>query len=124
VFNPGSLVLLKSKVPGRRKVKAVGPYVFIKYLGPQSVVALIANKTGKTYEVSAANIIPVHDSEFNRLMKYEPPVGRGEDEYSDTSSDVTWPTSSEEELPPGVIVEPTKIHIEKLEERIIQNRRK
>ena len=68
VFTPGSMVLLKAKEPGRRKVAAVGPYAFIKYVGPMGVVAKIANKSGKLYEVSAANLLPIHSNANSRLM--------------------------------------------------------
>lgn len=67
-------MLLKSKEPGRRKITAVGPYAFIRYVGPMGVVAKIANKAGKLYEVSAANLLPVHSGSNTRLMKYDPPV--------------------------------------------------
>jgi hypothetical protein len=109
VFNPGSLVLLKSKEPGRRKVTAVGPYTFIKYLGPLGVVAKVANKAGKLYEVSAANLLPINDSNFNRLMRYDPPPEEDPTtslEFESTESTLSG-SSLGPAIPKGVRLEPT-----------------
>ena len=103
VFTPGSLVLLKAKQPGKRKVTAVGPYAFIKYMGPQGVVAKIANKQGKLYEVSAANLIPVHEGSTNRLMRFDPPMNVG----GDDSDSLTDSSMSERPPPKEAVIEPT-----------------
>lgn len=44
VFAPGDPVLLKQRVPGKMQCKAMGPYVFDKYVGPLKVNAIILDK--------------------------------------------------------------------------------
>lgn len=104
VFEPGALVLLKGKVPGRRKTRAIGPYFFLKYVGPLGVVAQITSQKGKIMEVSATHLLPVHDSEQQRLMRFDAELDREDAEVVSEDS-FSLPASSDDGGPPeGVIV--------------------
>ena len=41
LYQPGDLVLMKHKQPGKHKVHAVGPFKFLEYTGRRDVVARI-----------------------------------------------------------------------------------
>ena len=59
-FNPGDMVLLRSPRPGKLKVRAVGPYTFLHYVGWRGTNAMIQGRSGQTLTVSVANLRPVH----------------------------------------------------------------
>lgn len=68
LFSPGDRVLLKQKRPGKLNVKALGPYIFVRYTGPLHVTAVIADGTGrKLPPVSVANLLPVHAGSVVRV---------------------------------------------------------
>lgn len=71
IFKPGDYVLLKQRQPGKMKVKAVGPYLFIKYNGKQGVTAVVETDKGRL-QVSAANLLPVQTKGWERLTRYGP----------------------------------------------------
>ena len=41
LYQPGDLVLMKHKQPGKHKVRAVGPFKFLEYTGRRDVVVRI-----------------------------------------------------------------------------------
>jgi hypothetical protein len=69
VFDPGDPVLLRAKDPGKLKCRAVGPYIFIKYLPPSGLVAEVKNAKGKLYKVSSSNLLPMRSDGAVRLLK-------------------------------------------------------
>ena len=75
LFEPGAPVLLRNREPGKMKVRAVGPYVFVKYTGKLGVTAEILNQKGKRYTVSACNLLPVQTAAAQHMLRYAPDGG-------------------------------------------------
>lgn len=69
VFDPGDPVLLRAKEPGKLKCRAVGPYIFTKYIPPGGLVAEIKNAKGKIYKVSSSNLLPMRSEGATKLLK-------------------------------------------------------
>ena len=106
VFEAGDAVLLKQRVPGKMKCRALGPYTFIRYTGRLAVTAEILNHKGKEYLVSVANLLPVHPPAL-RLERYSPPPQVHSGPLS--SSTIPYPTTSYSGgPPPGVVVQPPR----------------
>lgn len=109
------------------KVRAVGPYLFIRYNGRQGVTAVVETNKGRL-QVSAANLLPVQTKGWERMTRYGPlgtntvpdlkplvakgvgPLGNqgeGEGNAGGSQGESSWwgsSHSSDHELPPGVIV--------------------
>ena len=60
LFKAGDRVLLKQKRPGKLRVRALGPYIFVSYTGELRVTAIIQDGGGKQQTVSVANLLPIH----------------------------------------------------------------
>ena len=59
LFQPGDRVLMKQKLVGKQRVRAMGPYTFLRYTGQLRVTAEIADTRGRTQVASVANLVPL-----------------------------------------------------------------
>lgn len=59
LFKPGDRVLMKQKLVGKQRVRAMGPYIFVRYTGELRVTACIADTRGRMQVASVANLVPL-----------------------------------------------------------------
>jgi hypothetical protein len=68
-FKGGDLVFLRQRDPGKLKVRCMGPFIFLQYVGSKHVQAKIMNFEDKTFMVSAGNLLPV-DPPATRMIRF------------------------------------------------------
>jgi hypothetical protein len=74
------------------KLRAVGPYVFLKYHGNLGVMAKITSIAGKIFSVNAGNLLPLKETFSERMLRFQQPTIDLE-EISETQSsgeDFDW----------------------------------
>ena len=59
LFEAGDHVLLRSRVPGKLAIKALGPFIFVNFTGALQVTATIAGLDGSRRISSTANLLPM-----------------------------------------------------------------
>ena len=107
IFMPGDRVLLRQKDPGKLKVKAVGPYLFVKYKGRQRTRAVILNNKNKERIVSVTNLLQVY-AETLRLYRFDTRQAstNASEEYRIGSESSIASSDGDHKLPPGVVLLP------------------
>lgn len=61
MYREGDYVLVRARTTGKQKARAVGPFVFKRYLGERGVNAEVVELgNGKSREVSVGNLLPMH----------------------------------------------------------------
>lgn len=104
------------------KLRAVGPYIFLKYHGTLGVMAKISSMNGKIYSVNAGNLLPVKDTFAERMVRFEAPAQSYEE---DLESEITWSSDSDiDKLPEGVRVVPTVNALENFREENMKVKQK
>lgn len=71
IFSGGDLVFLKQREPGKLKVRSMGPFIFLAYVGSKRVQARIMNFQDRVWLVSAGNLLPV-DPPATRMVRFAP----------------------------------------------------
>ena len=82
------------------KCRALGPYTFLRYSGKLSLTAVILNHKGKEYNVSIANLLPMHPPAM-RLERFKPPPSAASTSSISSISEVEG-----DGLPPGAVIQP------------------
>jgi hypothetical protein len=87
-LQPGQSVLVREYQPGKMRLKAVGPYRFLRKL--QGNGAEVLNRKGRILKVAMSNLKPYHAPVLGeRAVVTQPAKGRSPDMF-DSSSEDEW----------------------------------
>lgn len=58
ILTPGCKVIMRQRQPGKMKLKATGPYTFLRFVGRQGLGAELMDQGGHTLRASLSNVLP------------------------------------------------------------------
>ena len=101
-------MLIRAREKGNQKARAMGPYIFKRYIGCRGVnTEVVQPGSGTTWEVSASNIIPMHPTSqqvnLKTLEEYVKSQSRGFETSEEGEAHSSEDSRSSISDPPGVI---------------------